>query len=186
MKDIKIGIIGSGIVGQVLAKGFLQNDYDVMIGSRTPKKLEGLRSQNEGKLKTGTFAETAFFGTILILATKGMAAMKALQMAGSENLRGKTIIDATNPIADEPPVNGVLRFFTSLEESLMEQLQKSFPESNFVKSFSCVGNALMVNPDFGGIKPTIVNDPYPLNGLVNVAQRDSIPSLNAMVTYTGK
>jgi hypothetical protein len=71
------------------------------------------------------------------------------------DLAGKTVIDATNPIADAPPTHGVLRFFTTLDESLMERLQKRAPKANFVKAFSCVGNAFMVNPDFGGQKPTM-------------------------------
>jgi predicted dinucleotide-binding enzyme len=65
------------------------------------------------------------------------------------------VIDATNPIADAAPENGVLKFFTDLSSSLMEELQKKFSQANFVKAFSCVGNALMVNPDFGGTKPTM-------------------------------
>jgi predicted dinucleotide-binding enzyme len=90
-----------------------------------------------------------------VLAVKGTAALSILEKAGSSNLLDKTIIDATNPIEETPPVNGVLKFFTDQNYSLMEQLQSKFPKSNFVKSFSCVGSALMVNPDFGGIKPTM-------------------------------
>jgi predicted dinucleotide-binding enzyme len=78
-----------------------------------------------------------------------------MKAAGLANLKGKTVIDTTNPIADAPPVNGVLRFFTSLDDSLMERLQKFAPAVNFVKSFSCIGNAFMVNPDFHGVKPTM-------------------------------
>ncbi len=65
------------------------------------------------------------------------------------------IIDTTNPIADIPPENGVLHFTTSLERSLMEEFQECFPQVRFVKAFNSVGNALMVNPDFGGITPTM-------------------------------
>jgi predicted dinucleotide-binding enzyme len=66
--------------------------------------------------------------------------------AGAGNIAGKVVIDTTNPIADAPPVNGVLRFFTSLDDSLMERLQKEFPDGRFVKAFNSVGNALMVDP----------------------------------------
>ena len=89
------------------------------------------------------------------LATKGTAAEAALKAAGIANLKGKTVIDTTNPIADAPPVNGVLQYFTSQNESLMERLQALAPEAHFVKAFSCVGNAFMVNPDFNGVKPTM-------------------------------
>jgi 8-hydroxy-5-deazaflavin:NADPH oxidoreductase len=80
---------------------------------------------------------------------------RALIAAGISNLGDKTVIDTTNPIADAPPVNGVLQFFTSPNESLMERLQAQAPDARFVKSFSCVGNALMVNPAFEGGRPTM-------------------------------
>jgi predicted dinucleotide-binding enzyme len=80
---------------------------------------------------------------------------EALNLAGCRNLKGKIIIDTTNPIKDAPPVNGVIQFFTSLEDSLMEQLQKQFPDARFVKAFNSVGNTLMVDPDFNGLKPTM-------------------------------
>jgi len=76
-------------------------------------------------------------------------------MVGIENLDGKTIIDATNPIADVPPENGVLKFFTTLDKSLMEELQSMFTKANFVKAFNSIGSAFMVNPDFNGEKPTM-------------------------------
>jgi predicted dinucleotide-binding enzyme len=103
----------------------------------------------------GSFEDAAMFGEIVVLATKGTAAEKALKAAGLAHLKGKTVIDTTNPIEDAPPVNGVLRYFTSQNESLMERLQTLAPEAHFVKAFSCVGNALMVNPDFAGVKPTM-------------------------------
>ena len=65
------------------------------------------------------------------------------------------MIDTTNPIADAPPVNGVLRFFTDLDDSLMERLQREFPDARFVKAFNSVGNARMVDPEFAGGRPTM-------------------------------
>jgi hypothetical protein len=151
----KVGVLGSGVVGQVLANGFVRHGNEVMIGTSNPAKHSELKEKTHGKVAVGTFAETATFGEILVLATKGTAAEMVLRSAGLSNLTGKTVIDATNPIADAPPVNGVLKFFTSLDDSLMERLQQLAPEAHFVKAFSCVGNALMVNPDFGGQKPTM-------------------------------
>jgi predicted dinucleotide-binding enzyme len=81
--------------------------------------------------------------------------MNAIELSGKQNLAGKVIIDATNPIAEKPPVNGVLSFFTTTEESFMEQLQKAVPEAKFVKAFNSVGNALMYKPDLQGQKPTM-------------------------------
>ena len=151
----KIGIVGSGIVGQTLANGFVKHGYAVTIGTNTPDKREELKSKTNGKAIVGSFEDAARFGNVVVLATKGTAAEAALRAAGIANLKGKTVIDTTNPIADTPPVNGVLQYFTSQNESLMERLQALAPEAHFVKSFSCVGNALMVNPDFGGVKPTM-------------------------------
>lgn len=151
----KIGIIGSGAVGQTLAGGFLKHGYTVKLGSRELSKLDEWQAKVGPQATHGTFAETAAFGDILILAVKGNAAKEALQLAGAENLKGKTIIDTTNPIASAPHVNGVLRFFTTYDSSLMEQLQTAFPEANFVKAFNSIGSAFMVNPDFGGIMPSM-------------------------------
>ncbi|MGH7496829.1 MAG: NADPH-dependent F420 reductase [bacterium] len=152
---MKIGILGSGVVGQVLGNGFIKHGYQVMIGTRSPEKLAVWQAQAGKSGRVGSFAEAATFGDALALAAKGTAAQSTLKMAGAENFKGKTVIDATNPIADAPPVKGVLKFFTSLNDSLMEQLQTAFPAAHFVKAFNSVGNAMMVNPDFGGIKPTM-------------------------------
>ena len=151
----KIAVIGSGIVGQVLADGFLTHGFEVMRGSRDPGKLADWRQKARARARTGTFSEAACFGEVIVLAVKGSAAASAVELCGTGNLAGKTILDATNPIAEEPPVNGVLSFFTGANESLMERLQKQAPEACFVKAFSCVGSAFMVNPDFAGVKPTM-------------------------------
>lgn len=150
----KIGVLGSGMVGQVLATGFLKHGYEVMIGTRDQEKLKDWKQKNEtGKM--GSFSDTAAFADIMVLAVKGTVAGEVLNIAGADHLKGKVIIDATNPIEVAPPQNGVLKFFTDINDSLMERLQKQFPDARFVKSFSCVGNAYMVNPDFGGVKPTM-------------------------------
>ena len=151
----KIGILGSGIVGQTLASGFIKHGYEVMIGTGNAAKLAEWKAGAGEKANTGTFADAAAFGELVVLAVKGTAAEEAIMRAGSSNLSGKTVIDATNPIAELPPDNGVLRFFTSLDESLMERLQKANPDVHFVKAFSCVGNSFMVNPQFPGGKPTM-------------------------------
>jgi predicted dinucleotide-binding enzyme len=151
----KIGIIGSGIVGQTLANGFVKHGYNVMIGTNSSAKREDLKSKTGGKAAVGTFAETAAFGEILVLCVKGLAAENAVRSANPENLRNKTVIDTTNPIADAPPVSGVIQYFTRLDDSLMERLQRLVPDARFVKAFSCTGNALMVNPKFPGGKPSM-------------------------------
>jgi predicted dinucleotide-binding enzyme len=151
----KVGIIGSGIVGQTLANGFIKHGYDVALGTNSPNKHQELKTKTNGKATVGSFEEAAAFGEIVVLAVKGTAAELAMKTAGIANLAGKIVIDTTNPIADAPPVNGVLQYFTSVNESLMERLQKVAPEARLVKSFSCIGNALMINPDFNGVRPTM-------------------------------
>jgi predicted dinucleotide-binding enzyme len=151
---MKVGVLGSGEVAKVLAAGFLRHGHDVMMGTRTTSKLADWAQQNPGA-KAGGFADAAQFADLVVLAVKGTVAQEALRAARAPNLAGKPVVDATNPIADAPPVNGVLRFFTNLDESLMERLQREFPAARFVKAFNSVGNAFMVNPQFKLGKPTM-------------------------------
>ncbi len=151
---MNVGVLGSGDVAKVLGAGFLKHGHEVMMGSRGAAKLAEW-SANNPKGRVGSSPDAARFGEVVVLAVKGTAAADAVRAAGAENLKGKTVIDATNPIADAPPANGVLRFFTSLDESLMERLQREFPAARFVKAFNSVGNACMVNPRFDGVRPTM-------------------------------
>jgi 8-hydroxy-5-deazaflavin:NADPH oxidoreductase len=151
---MKIGVLGSGDVAKTLAAGFLRHGHEVMMGTRSPAKLQDWSKQNP-KGRLGNFSDAAKSAELVVLAVKGSAAADALRAAGSANLAGKTIIDATNPIADQPPVNGVLRFFTSLDDSLLERLQREFGEARLVKAFNSVGNALMVDPQVAGGRPTM-------------------------------
>jgi len=151
----KIGILGSGIVGQTLAGGFLKYGYEVMIGTSDVSKLAEWKSNAGSSAHTGSFAEAAAFGELIVLAVKGNRAIEAVNKAGIAHFNGKTVIDTSNPIADAAPENGVLRYFTDLNESLMERLQKSFPGINFVKAFNSVGSGFMVNPQFPGGKPSM-------------------------------
>jgi hypothetical protein len=124
------------------------------VGTRDAAKLAEWRGRHP-KAHVGSFSQTAAFGEALVLAVKGTAAADALRAAGEANLAGKLVMDATNPIADKPPVNGVLHFFTTHDESLMERLQKEFPAAKLVKAFNSVGSARMVNPEFKGGRPTM-------------------------------
>ncbi|ADE12213.1 NADPH-dependent F420 reductase [Sideroxydans lithotrophicus] len=151
---MKIGILGSGDVAKALAGGFIKHGHDVALGTRTPAKLADWAARNP-KAKLASFADAARFGELAVLAVKGSAAADVLRLAGAANLAGKPVIDATNPIADAPPVNGVLKFYTSLDESQMERLQKEFSGAHFVKAFNSVGNAFMVDPQFKDGKPTM-------------------------------
>ena len=151
---MKVGVLGSGVVGQVLADGFLKHGHEVMRGSRDPAKLADWQKGAGARGRTGTFAEAARFGELVVLAVKGTAAKGVVEgCAGA--LDGKPVVDTTNPIADAPPEKGVLRFFTGPNESLLETLQARAPKARFVKAFSSVGSALMVNPELPGGKPTM-------------------------------
>ena len=149
----RAGIIGSAVVGQTLARGFQRHGYDVRIGSRTPAKLAGFST--DSGIGAATVAEVAAWAEFLVLAVHGGGAMEAMTLAGAERVRGKLVIDTTNPISDKPPVEGVVQFFTGPDRSLLEELQAAFPEARFVKAFNSVGAARMVNPAFGGGPPTM-------------------------------
>ncbi|HVV54303.1 MAG TPA: NAD(P)-binding domain-containing protein [Mucilaginibacter sp.] len=151
----KIGILGSGEVAKTLASGFIKYGYKVCLGTGHPKKLAQWHSKHKDTASIGSFDDAAEFGDIVVLAVKGDAALKVLDMVDETSISGKTVIDTTNPVEPAPPVNGVLKFFTSMNQSLMEVMQKTYPNINFVKAYNSVGAALMVNPNFGGIKPSM-------------------------------
>jgi len=151
---MNIGILGSGDVAKTLGAGFLRHGHAVTLGTRDPKKLAEWQAQNPAG-KVGSFAAAAGFGEIVVLAVKGAIALDALELVGPAQLRGKVVIDTTNPIAPAPPVNGVLKFFTSLDDSLMERLQRAHPDVRFVKAFNSVGSPKMVNPQYAAGRPTM-------------------------------
>lgn len=153
---MKIGIIGSGIVGRVLAKAFIKEGHEVTLGTRNALKEEVAQFKKENpEALIGNFKETAAFAELIVLATGGAVTEEAVRLAGIENFTGKTIIDATNPIAKESPENGVLKFFTTANDSLMERIQRLLPDARLVKAFNSVGNAFMYKPHFPGGTPTM-------------------------------
>jgi hypothetical protein len=150
---MKIAILGTGSVGDALADGFLNAGHAVVRGTREPAKLAAWKERSGPNGSVGTFEEAARAGEAVVMAVKGVAA-EAVVKGCAKALAGKTVMDATNPIAEKPPTEGVLHFFTGPDESLLERLQKLAPEARFVKAFSCVGSALMVHPKFP-LKPTM-------------------------------
>jgi hypothetical protein len=148
-----VGILGTGDVGKALGKGFLTMGHDVKMGSRDPKNDKALAWAKEmgGKASTGTFADAATFGEVIVLATLGVANESALKMAGPERLRGKVVIDATNPLefsGGMPPTLAV-----SGNDSAGERVQRLLPEAHVVKAFNTVGNPFMFRPEFPGGPP---------------------------------
>jgi predicted dinucleotide-binding enzyme len=153
---MKVGILGSGIVGRVLGAGFAKHGHEVMLGTRDAKKPEVQQWVRETRgVSAGTFEQAARFGQMIVLATLGRAVESAIEQAGTANFAGKTVIDATNPLADAPPVNGVLQFTTGPNESLGEKIQAKIPGARVVKAFNSVGNARMINPHFTQGTPTM-------------------------------
>jgi 8-hydroxy-5-deazaflavin:NADPH oxidoreductase len=150
---MKCGVLGSGIVAQTLSQGFKKHGHEVMTGTRDPGKLQAW--SEEHRIPVGSYSDCAAFGEIVLLAVKGTAAKEVLSLATAENLHGKIVVDATNPIADAAPEEGVLRFFTSPNESLMEDLQASFTQAKFVKAFNSTGALNFIDPSYREGKPTM-------------------------------
>ncbi|MFL9481214.1 NADPH-dependent F420 reductase [Chitinophagaceae bacterium LWZ2-11] len=152
---MKVGIIGSGIVGQTLAKAFLAEGHEVMIGTRNVYKEEAILFKEEhSNIMIGEFKACANFGELLVLTVVGTAVESVIKLAGAKNFAGKVVIDTTNPIAPEKPEGGVLKSFTTQDESLMEKTQKLLPHAFMVKAFNTVGSNLMYKPALS-IKPTM-------------------------------
>ena len=153
---MKVGVLGSGLVGRVLGAGFLKYGHGVMLGTRNPAKAEVEQWLRENPRGTaGTFQQAAEFGDLIVLCTLGRAAEEAIALAGPANFAGKTVMDTTNPIADTPPVQGVLAFTTGRNESLGEKIQARLPKAHVVKVFNSVGGGRMVNPRYQQGTPTM-------------------------------
>src|SRR5262245_56823766 len=112
---MRVGVVGSGQVGQTLAGGFKKHGYDVRIASREPGRLADFESKNG--IVAGTFRAVAAWAEVVVLAVLGRAAREALDECGAAALRGKIVIDTTNPISNEPPDHGVIRYFTGPNDS---------------------------------------------------------------------
>ena len=141
--QVRVGILGSGDVGRALAAGFAGLGHDVKIGSRNPEKLAAWAETAGSHVSTGTFAEAAHFGDIVVLATLGTAAADAIRLAGTDSFDGKVVIDTTNPLDFS---KGAPALSIGHTESLGEVIQRLLPRAHVVKAFNTVGHALMVNP----------------------------------------
>jgi 8-hydroxy-5-deazaflavin:NADPH oxidoreductase len=153
---MRVGIIGSGVVGQTLGKAFAEHGHEVKLGSRTPEKPElvAWKGSVPGKLSTGTFAEAAQHGELLVLCYLGAAADEVLALAGPAHFDGKVVIDATNALdfsRGMPP-----SLFVGLTDSLGERHQKKLPRSRVVKCFNTVPNSVMAHPVLKGGAATMM------------------------------
>ena len=150
---MKIGILGTGDVGQALGIGFANLGHDVKMGSRDPnqEKVKAWVNKAGAKASAGTFAEAAAFGELAVLCTIWTGAENAIQLAGPNNLNGKVVIDTTNPLdfsGGVPP-----KLAVGHTDSAGEQVQRWLPHSRVVKAFNIVGSAHMFKPEFPGGPP---------------------------------
>ena len=144
----RIGVLGTGEVGITLAKGFQKHGHQVTMGTKT----QGKKVDFDGEVTT--YEKAAQQSDALVLAVKGEVAEDVVKIIAPYAVR-KTVMDAVNPIASAPPEKGILKFFTTLDDSLMERLQRLAPQANFVKVFNSVGSDLMVNPQLKGGPPSM-------------------------------
>lgn len=144
---MKVGVLGSGDVGQVIATGFANLGHEVKIGTRNTnnEKANSWLEKTKGKkTSVGTFEETAKFGDVVVVAVLGAAAEEALKIAGQANFDSKTVIDVTNPLdfsAGMPP-----KLLYGFNTSGGEKVQAAIPKANVVKALNIIGNAGMINP----------------------------------------
>jgi hypothetical protein len=144
---MNIGILGTGMVGDAIGTKLVQLGHNVTMGSRTAnnEKAGEWKKKNGANAKTGTFADAAQFADEFIFnCTLGLGSLDALNAAGAENLKGKILIDISNPLDFSkgfPP-----SLIVSNTDSLGEQIQRTFPETKVVKALNTLSNPLMVNP----------------------------------------
>jgi 8-hydroxy-5-deazaflavin:NADPH oxidoreductase len=156
LAQMRVGVLGTGEVGRRLAAGFRSRGHEVMIGSRDPAKvdLDEWRSGDGAGVRTGTFAATAAYGELLVLAVLGNAAEHAIAVAGPENFSGKVVIDAMNPLdfsGGFPP-----KLAIAGQDSLGERVQRALPDARVVKAFNTIGSPYFVDPSFSDGAPTML------------------------------
>jgi predicted dinucleotide-binding enzyme len=140
---MRIGILGSGAVGQALAQGFARHGHEVRIGSR---------KNAVDDLPVGSPGEVVQAADLVFLSVLGTAAVEVA--AGvREQLYGKVLVDTTNPLDFSSGRPGL---FVGHTDSLGEQVQRAVPEAHVVKAYNTVGNTLMVDPDLPGGPPSML------------------------------
>jgi len=150
----KVAVLGSGAVGQTLATGFRVKGWEVVLGTQHSGKQIEWAASAMADTPVLSYAEAAAGADLVVIAVKGTAAEDVVREVAA-SLAGKTVIDTMNPIADAPPEDGVLKYFTTLEDSLLERLQRLAPDAHFVKAWNSVGHAFMVDPQFPGGPPSM-------------------------------
>jgi predicted dinucleotide-binding enzyme len=145
---MKVGIIGTGVVGSAIGTRMAQIGYEVMMGSRTAtnEKAATWVKNNGSKASQGTFADAAAFGEVVFNCTKGEISLEALKLAGEKNLKGKVLVDVANPLDFSKGMPPFLTPSLSNTNSLGEEIQKAFPDTHVVKALNTMNCNLMVDP----------------------------------------
>ena len=152
---MKVGVLGTGIVGRTLGKGFADLGHEVKMGSRDAKndKMKEWIAKTGAKASGGTFAEAAAFGEVIVLATLWNGTENAIKQANPKNFTNKVVLDATNPLVVKP--NSPPGLALGHSDSAGEQVQRWLKDARVVKVFNSVGNAHMINPSFPGGPPDL-------------------------------
>jgi 8-hydroxy-5-deazaflavin:NADPH oxidoreductase len=152
---MRIGILGTGMVGQTIGARLIELKHDVRLGSRssTNDKARAWAEQHGPRASHGTFADAAGFGQMVVNCTPGAASIDALTAAGQDMLRGKVIVDVANPLDTSQNRRGPLLFCNT--ESLGERIQATFPDARVVKTLNTMWCGLMVNPRLIGESHTV-------------------------------
>jgi 8-hydroxy-5-deazaflavin:NADPH oxidoreductase len=143
---MQIGVLGSGVTGQTIGSRLVQLGHEVMLGSRdeaNPPAVAWSKEEGGQHALYGTFMNAASFGEIIFNCTLGSASMEALQQAGENNLRGKILIDTSNPLDRSTDMWSLT---VCNNDSLGEQIQRAFPETKVVKTLNTVNANVMVDP----------------------------------------
>lgn len=143
---MNIAVLGTGMAGNAIGTKVAQLRHQVMMGSRTADNKNAAEwvKANGSNAKQGTFADAAAFGEIIFNGTNGAASLNALNMAGAENMKGKILIDISNPLDFSKGMPPTL--FLCSTDSLGEQIQRAFPEVKVVKTLNTVNCNVQVNP----------------------------------------
>lgn len=143
---MRIGILGTGVVGKTLATKLVKLGHDVRMGSRSPggEKARSWVKEAGGKSSEGTFADAAAHAEMIFNCTSGGGSLEALRAAGAKNLQGKILVDVANPLDFSHGMPPTLSICNT--DSLGEQIQKAFPDAKVVKSLNTVTAAVMVEP----------------------------------------
>ncbi|MBI5501957.1 MAG: NAD(P)-binding domain-containing protein [Deltaproteobacteria bacterium] len=143
---MKIGVLGTGMVGEAIATKLVQAGHEVRMGSRTKANETAVAwaKRNGAKASAGTFADAAGFGEVVFNCTKGEYSLEAVRAAGESTLANKVLVDVANPLdfsRGMPP-----SLLISNTDSLGEQIQRALPSTRVVKALNTVNAYIMVSP----------------------------------------